>query len=147
MISGMFFNLCYSDVIPFTLTFTFPYACTASTMPSFLSFTVYKSKLLRSKKQKCKQFKFIIVNALFPARSKAGKHQWSAREYNLHFVARGIVLVGPMKAEGSFLEFCFQHPSRYSNVTRTVRDSALFAPFCADTSHTKMTLFISLCRT
>ena len=120
MISGMFFNLCYSDVIPFTLTFTFPYACTASTMPSFLSFTVYKSKLLRSKKQKCKQFKFIIVNALFPARSKAGKHQWSAREYNLHFVARWIVLVGPMKAEGSFLEFCFQHPSRYSNVTRTV---------------------------
>ena len=146
---------------PFTFTFTFPYACTASTMPSFLSLTVqkkinimtatteihrsmgnsfpslqhaaalvgcflthrqavYKWKLLRSKKQKCKQFKFIIVNALFPARSKVGKHQWSAREYNLHFVARGIVLMGPMKTEDSFLEFFFQHPSRNSNVTRTV---------------------------
>ena len=81
---------------------------------------VYKWKLLRNKKLKCKQFKFIIVKALFPARSKVGKHQWSAREYNLHFVARGIVLMGPMKTEDSFLEFFFQHPSRNSNVTRTV---------------------------
>ena len=28
--------------------------------------------------------------------------------------------MGPMKAADSFLEFCFQYPSRNSNVTRTV---------------------------
>ena len=51
--------------------------------------------------------------------------------------------MGPIKAEDSFLEFCFQYPSRNSNVTRIV-PSALFAPFCADTSHTKITLIISV---
>ena len=168
---------------PFTFTFTFPYACTASTMPSFLSFTVqkkinimtatteihrsmgnsfpslqhaaalvgcflthrqavYKWKLLRSKKQKCKQFKFIIVNALFPARSKVGKHQWSAREYNLHFVARGIVLMGPMKTEDSFLEFFFQHPSRNSNVTRTVPWLSTFLHHFAPTRVTQRWLLL-----
>ena len=108
---------------------------------------VYKWKLLRSKKQKCKQFKFIIVNALFPARSKVGKHQWSAREYNLHFVARGIVLMGPMKTEDSFLAFFFSIQVEILTLPEPFRDSALFAPFCADTSHTKMTLVILLCRT
>ena len=169
---------------PFTFTFTFPYACTASTMPSFLSFTVqkkkinimtaktethrsmgnsfsslqhaaalvgcflthrqavYKWKLLRSKKQKCKQFKFIIVNALFPARSKVGKHQWSAREYNLHFVARGIVLMGPMKTEDSFLAFFFQHPSRNSNVTRTVPWLSTFLHHFAPTRVTQRWLLL-----
>ena len=87
---------------------------------------VYKWKLLRSKKQKCKQFKFIIVNALFPARSKAGKHQWSAREYNLHFVARGIVLMGPMKTEDSFLEFFFSIQVEILTLPEPFRDSALF---------------------
>ena len=69
-----------------------------------------------------------LIEALNRGTAKAGKHQWSARECSLHFVARGIALMGPMKTEDSFLEFCFQHPSRNSNVTRTV-PLALFTPF------------------
>ena len=167
MISGMFFILCYSDVIPFYIYihisvrlhslynafFSVSYRpekiniMTATTeihrsmgnsFPSlqhaaalvgcFLTHrqAVYKWKLLHSKKQKCKQFKFIIVNALFPARSKVGKHQWSAREYNLHFVGRGIVLMGPMKTEDSFLEFFFSIQVEILTLPEPFRDSALF---------------------
>ena len=39
---------------------------------------------------------------------------------HLRFVVRRIALMGPMKEADSFLEFCFQYPSRNSNVTRTV---------------------------
>ena len=45
---------------------------------------------------------------------------WSAVECNLRFVVVGEALMGPMKTADRFLEFCFQYPSRNSNVTRTV---------------------------
>lgn len=53
--------------------------------------------------------------------AKMGKHQWSARECDLHFVVRQKTLMEPIWKEDSFLKFCFQFPGKNSdNVTRSV---------------------------